>query len=143
MSLFQLVYGAEVIFPASLGIPVMKLLWDPLDEPNPIQRRINQIIELNEVRDKAYDKVQMHQEKMKNTFYMKIKEDIFQVDDFVLKWDAPHEEKRKHGNFYHLWVGPYLIAVHKGDNAFILQYPDGSQYEGGTVNGRFLKHYLE
>ena len=57
MSPFQLVYGTEVIFPASLGIPVMKLLRDPLDESNPIQRRINQIIELNEVRDNAYDKV--------------------------------------------------------------------------------------
>ena len=53
---FQLVYGVEVIFPASLGVPVMKLLRDPLDQPNPIQRRISQIIELNEVRDKAYDK---------------------------------------------------------------------------------------
>ena len=57
---FQLVYAAKVIFPASLGVPVMKLLRDPLDDPNPIQRRINQIIELNEVRDKAYDKVQIH-----------------------------------------------------------------------------------
>ena len=56
VSPFQLVYGAEVIFPASLGVPVMKLLWDPLDEPNPLQRRINQIIELNEARDKAYDR---------------------------------------------------------------------------------------
>ena len=60
MSLFQLVYGAEVIFPTSLGVTVMKLLRDLLDEPNPIQRRNNQIIELNEVRDKAYDKVQIH-----------------------------------------------------------------------------------
>ena len=122
MSLFQLVYGAEVIFPTSLGIPVMKLLWDPLNEPNPIQRRINQIIELNEVMDKAYDKVQIHQEKMKNTFDRRVKEDVFQVNDLVLKWDSPHEDKGKHGKFNHLWVGPYLI-------------------EGGTVNGRFLKHY--
>ena len=38
---FQLVYGAKVIFPTSLGVWVMKLLRDPLDEPNPIQRRIN------------------------------------------------------------------------------------------------------
>ena len=60
MSPFQLVYGAEVIFPASLGIPVMKLLRGPLDEPNPIQIRINQIIELNEMRDKSYDKVEIH-----------------------------------------------------------------------------------
>ena len=57
MSPFQLVYRAEVIFPTSLGVRVMKLLQDPLDEPNPIQRRINQIIELNEMRDKTYDKV--------------------------------------------------------------------------------------
>ena len=60
MLLFQLVYGADVIFPASLGIPVMKLLRDPLNEPNPIQRRINQIIELTEARNKAYDKVHIH-----------------------------------------------------------------------------------
>ena len=60
MSPFQLVYGAKAIFPASLGVQVMKLLQDQLDEPNPMQRRINQIIELNEMRDKAYDKVQIH-----------------------------------------------------------------------------------
>ena len=74
---FQLVYGAKVIFPTSLGVPVMKLLRDPLDEPNPIHRRINQIIELNEARDKAYDKVQIQQEKMKNTFDRRIKEYVF------------------------------------------------------------------
>ena len=44
----------------------------------------------------------------------------------MLKWDGPHEEKGKHEKFDHLWVGPCLIAAHKGDNAFILQYPDGS-----------------
>ena len=109
-----------------------------MDEPNPIQRRINQIIELNEARETAYDKVQIHEEKMKNTFDRRIKEDVFQVDDLVLKWDIPHEDKGKHGKFNHLWVGPYLIVVHRGYNAFILQYPDGSQYEGGMVNGRFL-----
>ena len=80
---------------------------------------------------------------MKNTFDGRIKEDIFQVNDLVLKWDALHGEKGKHEKFDHLWVGPYLIVAHRGDNTFILQYPDGSQYEGGIVNGRFLKHYLE
>ena len=91
-----------------------------------MQRRINQIIELNELRDKASDKVQIHQEKMKNNFDRRIKEDIFQVDDLVLKWDASHEDKGKHGKFDHLWVGPYLNATLSGNNAFILQYQDGS-----------------
>ena len=44
MSPFQLVYGVEVVFPASLGVPVMKLLQEHHDEPNHMQRRINQII---------------------------------------------------------------------------------------------------
>ena len=58
-----------------------------------MQRRINQIIELSELRDKTYDKVQIHQYKMKNTFGRKVKEDTFQIDDLVLKWDAPHKGK--------------------------------------------------
>ena len=44
MSPFQLVYGFEVIFLASLGVLVRKLLQEPQDEPNHMQRRINQII---------------------------------------------------------------------------------------------------
>ena len=60
MSPFQLVYGAKVVFPASLGFPVMKLLQEQEDEPSHMQIRINQIIELNEMRDKAYDKVKVH-----------------------------------------------------------------------------------
>ena len=118
----------------------MKLLQEREDEPNHMQRRINQIIELNEMRDKYYDKVQIHQEKMKNTFDRKIKEEKFHIDDLVLKWDAPREYN--HGNFDHMWVGPYIIAAYEGDNEFILQYQDGSQLKGGPVNGRFLKHYL-
>ena len=41
MSPFHLVYGAEVIFSASLGVPIMKLLQEQQDEPNHVQRRIN------------------------------------------------------------------------------------------------------
>ena len=88
---FMLVYGAEVIFPASLGLPVMKLLQEQEDEPNHMQRRNNQIIELNELRDKAYDKVQDHQEKVKKTFDRKVKGENFQIDDLVLKRDALKE----------------------------------------------------
>ena len=50
-----------------------------------MQRRINQIIELNEMRDKAYVKVQVHQEKVKKTFDKRVKEEKFQIDGLVLK----------------------------------------------------------
>lgn len=38
---YQLVYGMEVVFPSSLGTPVMKLLQEAQVEPNDIQRSIN------------------------------------------------------------------------------------------------------
>ena len=95
---------------------------------------------MNEVRDKDYGKVHIHQEKMKNTFDRKVKEEKFLVEDLVLKWDAPMEDN--HGKFDHMWVGPYIIATYREENAFILQHHDGSQLKGGPVNGRFLKNYL-
>ena len=105
-----------------------------------MQRRINQIIELEEQRNKAYDKVQIHQEKMKNAFDRRVKEEQFQIDDLVLKWDAPREDK--HGKFDHIWVGPYVIAGHRGENAFLLEYSNGVLLESNLVNGIFLKHCL-
>ena len=81
-----------------------------------MQRRIIQIIELNELREKSYDKVQVHQENMNNTFDRK--EQQFQINDLVLKWDAPREDK--HGNFDHMWVVPYVIEAYISENSFIL-----------------------
>ena len=88
-----------------------------------MQRRINQIIELNEVREKYYDKLQVHQEKMKKTFDRRVKEEQFQVANLVLNWDARKEDK--HGKFDHLWKGTYIIVAFRGDNYFILQHKMG------------------
>ena len=56
---------------------------------------------------------------MKKTFDKKIKNRDFQINDLVLKWNARKEDK--HGNFYHLWKGPYVVFAYRGDNRFILQ----------------------
>ena len=77
---------------------------------------------------------------MKNTFDRSVKEEQFQIDDLVLKWDAPKEDK--HGKFDHMWVVPYVIAGHRGQNAFLLEYPNGVSLDSNLVNGIFLKHYL-
>jgi hypothetical protein len=37
---FQIVYGVDVVFPSHLGIPVLKILQEEVEEPNDIQRRI-------------------------------------------------------------------------------------------------------
>ena len=77
---------------------------------------------MNELRDKAYDSVLVHQEKMKKTFDRRVKEEKFLIDDLVLKWDAPHGDKGKHGKFDHMWVRPYIVVAHRGENTFILQH---------------------
>ena len=77
---------------------------------------------------------------MKNAFDRRVKEDQFQIDDLVLKWDANKEDK--HGKFDHMWIVPYVIVGHQGENAFILEYSNGISLESNPVNGIFLKHYL-
>ena len=47
-----MVYGTKVVFPTQLGLPVMKFLQEELEEPNDIQRRIFQIIEVQQNRER-------------------------------------------------------------------------------------------
>ena len=66
----------------------------------------------------------------------------FNLGDLVLKWDARHEDKGKHGKFDELWKGPYSICSFLGRNAFFLVDSEGKRIGTRLVNGRFLKHYL-
>jgi len=138
---YELVYGAEAIFSTSLGVPMMKLIQGLEEEPNAVQRRINQLISLQEKRNEVFDSHQQNQNIIERTFDKKVKEVTFQIHDRVLKWEARIEEKGKHGKFENLWKGPYQISGFHRNNTYILQEIDGKPYAGGPVNGRFLKHY--
>ena len=95
---FQLVYGTDAVFPASLALPVMKYVQEDEAEPNPTQRRINQLIEVHELRGLC-EKTQSYQDKVKQVFDRRTKDDTFNLGDQVLKWDARFEDKGKHGKF--------------------------------------------
>ena len=141
MSPFQLVYGIDAVFPASLAMPVMKYVQEEDSEPNPVQRRINQLIEAHQEREAQCEKVQKYQRKVKQVFDKRAKLTSFKLGDSVLKWDARHEDKGKHGKFDELWKGPFFISAFAGRNAFFLEDSDGNLAGGGPVNGRFLKIY--
>lgn len=66
---FQLVYGSNVIFPYQLGIPLMKYIHDEIEEPNNMQRRICQIIEVQQAKEMMYQRAQAYQGKIKTIFY--------------------------------------------------------------------------
>ena len=115
---FQLVYGIDAIFPASLGMPVMKYIQEENSELNLTQRRINQQIELHQIREALCDKAQTHQKKMKQVIDKRVKANIFKLGDLVLKWDARYEDKGKHGQCDNLWKGPYKVSAFLGKNSF-------------------------
>ena len=131
----------DVVFPSSLGVPVMNIIQELQVETNDIQRRINQTIHLQQTREEVYAKSQVVQDKIKKIFDKKTMEDYFYIGDKVLKWDSRREEKGKHGKFDFQWKGPYVIYGYRGNNAFFFKELDGSDLPGGPINGRMLKHY--
>ena len=58
-------YGTDVVFPASLALPVMKYVQEDEAEPNPTHRRINRIIEVHELREGLCEKTQSYRDKVK------------------------------------------------------------------------------
>jgi hypothetical protein len=60
VSPFHLVYGVEEIFPTQLSLPLEKFLQEYQGEPNDMFRRIHQLVEIHQTREKLLDKSQDH-----------------------------------------------------------------------------------
>eukprot|EP00253_Pinus_taeda_P033477 PITA_33477 len=136
---FKLVYGADVVFPIQMILHVAKSLQEEQYEEN---ERINNLVELQQIREQLVEKSKAHQNKIKETFDRKEKVDNFQVGDGVLKLDAFKEKKCNHGKFDSLWTGPFFIAQIQQNNTFIMHSLEGGDVFGSPVNGQFLKLYF-
>jgi hypothetical protein len=100
------------------------------------------MIQLHQSIDEAYNQTQVIQEGIKKLFDRRTNEDNFELGDLVLKWDSINEDKGKHGKFYSLWKGPYILCASRGNNAFVLEDTKGADLPGGPINGRILKQYV-
>jgi hypothetical protein len=78
ISPFQLVYGIEYVFPTQIGLPILKLLQEEMEETNDIQRRILQIIQVHQKREELNHLTEAYQRKIKLSFDKKNKKEIFQ-----------------------------------------------------------------
>ena len=119
----------------------MRLLQEADSEEDDIQRRINQMIHLQQTREEVSQTTSRIQERIKKIYDHKTKADKFQLEDVVLRWDARNKDKSKHGKCENIWNGPYKILAYRGQNAYFLQEMNGEECSGGPVNGRLLKHY--
>ena len=79
---------------------------------------------------------------MKALFDKKSKDREFLPGDLVLKWEARKENAGKHRKFYHLWFGPFKIAIVEGINSFSLKNINGDILDA-HINGRYLKHFMQ
>ena len=138
---YELVYGTQALFPTQLVKPVISFLQDAQAEPNAMIRRMNNVMELNENRNKVRENLLTYQQKMKTIFDRKAKEIIFQKGDLVLRWDTRREDKGKHDKFDPLWYGPFKINEVRMNNTFMLENLEGEVLDM-LVNGQYLKHYL-
>ena len=48
---FKLVYGVDAVFPIQLILPVAKFLQEEQDEENDMVRRMNNLVELQQIRE--------------------------------------------------------------------------------------------
>jgi hypothetical protein len=84
-------------------------------------------------------RIQDHQQRIKQVFDKKANKEEFQIGDLVLKWDAPKQDKGKHGKFEALWIGPFKISGVFSNNMYRLQDLEGEEVFSSPVNGHFLK----
>jgi hypothetical protein len=136
---FQLVYETEAVFPTQLALPVAKFFQDYEGELDHMVRRIHQMVEVQQIREQVMDTAHSHQQKVKQAFDRKVRRKEFEIEDSVLKWDAPKQDKGKHNNFDALWIGPFKISEVSSNNTYRLQDLEGEEVFNSPVNGHFLK----
>ena len=62
---FQLVYGVDAIFPIRLSFLVINLMQDIKEEPNEVNRRMLQIVQLQQEREALIEKDDVYKRKIK------------------------------------------------------------------------------
>lgn len=134
--------GAAKIFPSQSTMILAKLIHDAEEEPNPLKRRINPLVELQEKKERVTQNLLKYQDNMNALFDKMAKDRIFQRGDLVLRWDSKSEDKGKNGKFYPFQFGPFKVAEAKANKTFLLENLDGEVFEL-SVNGKYLNHYSQ
>ena len=83
---YSLVYGMEVVLPIEVQIPSLRIMKDAgLSEDDWIQTRLDQLNLIDEKRLNVVFHGQMYQKRMIKAFNKKVKRQVYQVGDLVIK----------------------------------------------------------
>eukprot|EP00253_Pinus_taeda_P024598 PITA_24598 len=122
-----LIYGQEAFLPPNVSLPSLQLSQASRGNPSALlPERINELVRLEQLRDKTINKFRNHQMIVKKWFdhYLAGDKD-YQVGELVLKWDKLSEPKRKHMKFQHLWLGQFQVEEKIGQGTYRLKNLQG------------------
>jgi hypothetical protein len=107
-----------------------------------MQEHIEELLKLEEERDKSKQTFSEHQKIIKKWFDKhSVNNKNFEVGDLVLKWDKSHEKKENIQNFKNCGLVHFKLLKKIGPSTFILQTLEGEK-EILPVNGQILKKYF-
>ncbi|KAL0457062.1 UNVERIFIED_CONTAM: Gag-Pol polyprotein [Sesamum latifolium] len=117
---FSLVYGTEAIIPAELGIPSHRVMNFSEECNENLLRENLDLIE--ELREKAFLRIQRYKNIMINSYNKRVKSRSFQVGDLVLR---RVDALKPTGKLDPTWEGPYKVTSVVGKGAYELEDPEG------------------
>jgi hypothetical protein len=101
---------------------------------------VNQLVELDDNRRKAFDHPIKNKDKVKRTFDKSARQRVLQKGDLVLMWDKKREKLGKHDKFDNLWLCPYRIEEIAKANSFYLLTPSSTCTIGGLRSNEIPSH---
>jgi hypothetical protein len=96
---FELVYRMDVKLPIHFKIPMYQLLQHFTTNKKVVHVRVNQLVELKENQQKAFNHLVEKQEKVKGAFDKIGHPRVLQKGDLVLMRDKKKEKRGKHNKF--------------------------------------------
>ncbi|XP_059073218.1 uncharacterized protein LOC131874027 [Cryptomeria japonica] len=121
-SSFELVYGKKARLLLDNLLPVHRfMIQEGIDVEDPLQERLIQLVELDEIKMEAQKQNVKAHDQMKKLYDKRVTDRKFEIDDWVLMWDSINEDKGNYGKFEALWLGPYVIMEKVGENAYYIQ----------------------
>ncbi|KAL0453731.1 UNVERIFIED_CONTAM: hypothetical protein Slati_1351200 [Sesamum latifolium] len=117
---FSLVYGTEAIISAELGMPSHRVMIFSEECNENLLRENLDLIE--ELREKAFLRIQRYKNIMINSYNKRVKSRSFQVGDLVLR---RVDTLKPIGKLDPTWEGTYKVTSIIGKGAYELEDPEG------------------
>ncbi|KAJ9552762.1 hypothetical protein OSB04_016807 [Centaurea solstitialis] len=133
---FSLVYGCEAVLPIESQLPIAR--HRTMD-----QNVINLYYDLDaleELREKAFQKMALQKAMVERHFNKKVKAKIFQVGDYVLRQVFQNTQELNAGKLSIKWEGPYIFSKIIGNGAYKLTTIERKEIPR-SWNATHLKRY--